>query len=70
MWKCLSTHTGVSIENCPPSLGRELSADVISGKKIKRGDKKGENVREKRIKGKEKGERGKRKEKMGSKRVK
>jgi hypothetical protein len=70
---------GLYIGKYPPrGGGRKISADVIWGKKIRKGEeKKGENVKEKGRKGKEKGKKGKEKgkkgkenEKRGSKRVK
>ncbi len=58
------------MENTPPP-GGEISADVIKGKKYENAkNKKGENVKEKGIKGEEKGRKGKENEKRGSKRVK
>jgi hypothetical protein len=77
--RCFCSSRGLYIGKYPPPpRGREISAEVIWGKKyekVKR--KKGENVKEKRRKGKEKlrkgkekGRKGKENEKRGSKRVK
>jgi hypothetical protein len=51
----------------PHPRGREISANVIRGKKYEKDKKKGGNLREKRRKGKEKGRTRKEKEKIGSK---
>ncbi len=60
------------LENTPAPGGRgKISANVIWGEKIWKGEKKkGENVKEKGRNGEEKGKKGKENEKRGSKKVK